>query len=358
MSSPRQESQDARFARNRDSESHPEESFSAPAPAPKVVAAPVETKPAQPLRTKRDVDLAPELAALNLLTAEKAKTPLEAAIDNLNSLIEAKDLASSFQRLDLNRAPISDATVVLGNSLIDNKFTAGQLMDAIEAQISTSARTLLISVCKYIKSKGRAACLTSEGAAMTRILETIRAELDQSALATFLQTEDLEFLLPVVDITSEVSALLVRGGTPAAVLALINEKLPSARSAALLKPVISMAILERVFADSKNIDLSHVDSFADVLARCANGDVAIEADVLFCATRVWCKAGADRSNIKAVFQKLYQSKVVSYEGIVAWRDDRNRGKNDKKPQALMAVNSWIADITPVVTEPADEEVLF
>ncbi len=132
MSSPRQESQDARFARNRDSESHPEESFSAPAPAPKVVAAPVETKPAQPLRTKRDVDLAPELAALNLLTAEKAKTPLEAAIDNLNSLIEAKDLASSFQRLDLNRAPISDATVVLGNSLIDNKFTAGQLMDAIE----------------------------------------------------------------------------------------------------------------------------------------------------------------------------------------------------------------------------------
>merc|ERR1712127_465192 len=82
---------------------------------------------------------------------------------------------------------------------------------------------------------------------------------------------------------------------------------------------------------------------------------AIETDILFAAQHAWCKAGASRKTIRPLFEKLYEAKIVSFQGLVTWRDDRVRGKKDKKPMALLGVNNWLTDITPEPEEESDEE---
>jgi len=117
----------------------------------------------------------------------------------------------------------------------------------------------------------------------------------------------------------------------------LDAKQDSKRNASALKAVVVLAILERVYK-TKTANLSVVDEFQAVLARFepteedAEPDVAIETDILFAAQHAWCKAGASRKTIRPLFEKLYEAKIVSFQGLVTWRDDRVRGHHPHTPQ--------------------------
>lgn len=74
-------------------------------------------------RPKRDVDLAPNLLARTMATGD-GKSALEKALNDRSS-IDEKGLANSFARLSLDKFTPTEAALVIVNSLVDKKLTAG-----------------------------------------------------------------------------------------------------------------------------------------------------------------------------------------------------------------------------------------
>lgn len=324
-------------------------------------------------RKKRGGQLLSENIKTNLISADQMHSPLEIAIEEHRD-ITSKELAASFQRLDLDVTPVADAALILCNSLHDKKFTAAQLRKAVKASNDVkAASSVLLATAKAVQAKGKAtiALLIANDADKQELVALIGGGRTGDALNQFFLSEKLSFLAEDEAIT-RLTAILAEGADVATVLA----SLPPGQSPQL-KPVVVMALIERLF-DGKVLNLSVVDDFAPVLARCkeeevkidpdaAEGEgtgpssasiaarVALEVDILFAAQRVWFGAGAVRAHIKQIFMKFYDLGVVSFEGFAEWRDDRSRGSKNKKPIALLAVVNWITEITPEPEEDDEEE---
>ena len=296
----------------------------------------VKVKEEKIIKIKRTVALAPELLA-NRATKNSLTTPLEDAVEK-RSQLDAKQLVASFGALDLKKTPVAPASLVLANSLVDRKFTVSDLVSSVRDSNSVSeARQVLLGICKVLKTKGKKTLLTDKADDTTAVVELLSQGLDEQAFAKLLVDEDIEYLAPADELSTELMGLLSAAATPADVLAVLDAKQDSKRNASALKAVVVLAILERVYK-TKTANLSVVDEFQAVLARFepteedAEPDVAIETDILFAAQHAWCKAGASRKTIRPLFEKLYEAKIVSFQGLVTWRDDRVRGHHPHTPQ--------------------------
>jgi hypothetical protein len=54
-----------------------------------------------------------------------------------------------------------------------------------------------------------------------------------------------------------------------------------------------------------------------------------------------------------VFEKLFQTKLITWEGFDSWREDREN-KTPNKPKALIQVNAFLDSIKPKEVEEEDE----
>jgi hypothetical protein len=317
-----------------------------------------KTAPEKHERKKRQVEVSASVQNVVAVAASELVSPLQTAIEEHTS-INADQLINSFGRLEIRKTPPKKACKVLANSIVDQKFTTSDLVTAVHSSNDKkNACALVLATCMTIKKKGASAIqiFTSDADDTKRVLQLLQGDKTDEQMQKYLTQQDLKFLLPSDPLLDDLTTLLASNPTPDAVSKMLEANLGQARSASHLKPVILVAILERVF-DGKTMSLDVVDTFSNVLARVSSDtpDMAVETAVLFEAQRVWFKAGAHRPNIQPLFAKLYETKVVSFEGLCAWRDDRTRGKNHKKPIALLAVNNWITDITPVIEEPDEED---
>lgn len=323
-------------------------------------------------RKKRGGQLSDNIKT-NLISADQMRSPLEVAIDEHRD-ISSKELTASMKRLDLDVTPVADAALILCNSLHDKKFTAAQLRTAVKTSNDVkAASSVLLATAKAVQAKGKAtiALLIATDADKQELVTLIGGGRTGDALNQFFLSEELSFLAEDEAVT-QLTSLLASGADVATVLA----SLPAGQSPQL-KPVVVTALIERLF-DGKTLNLSVMDDFASVLARCKEEEVkfnpdaeegedtgpssasiaarvALEVDILFAAQLVWFRAGAVKANIKQIFIKFYDLGVVSFEGFAEWRDDRKRGSKNKKPIALLAVVNWITDITPEPEEDDEEE---
>lgn len=308
-------------------------------------------------RRPRDIELAPELQQKSVVAGDGLHSALEKAIKNRTSINE-EGLIASFQQLDLGEYSSNDAGVVIANSLVDKKITGASIAAAVrETKGSPDVVEVVWATCRVANRKGKAArtLLTADKEATQTIVTFLRGTRNENDFLAELQAHELLFLNPVPDCSAEVEALLASGGEADALLALLRQKLPAGRTAPNLKPLIVNFALEKAFA-TKPADIKVVDAFAAVFALCLDADVDHEVDLVFAAQSVWFRAGAEKATALPLFQKLHELKVVSFDGLCTWRDDRTqRGRKENKAGLLIAVNSWITDITPAPEEEADEE---
>jgi len=293
------------------------------------------------------------------------QSPLELAVDpehKEDTDITFGELTESFRRLDLKKTKPKASALALSSSLLLEKFTLAEMCSSIKANVKNSedASAVVVATLVEIFSKGRRTFLKILGKLeLATINDLVNTGQSSEEYDAFLQTQNLLFLKTVPDVSEEVSQTLQQGASSTETMALLDSKMDSAQTPTNLIPVISTSVLNLVFA-GKDPALDVIVDWAKVLLRCLS-DVASEISILFTAQRVWYKKTKARpmtvnKKLRAVFQKLHECELVSFEALAGWRDDR-KTKVKGKPQALLGVSTWITEITPPEPEPeeGDEE---
>lgn len=292
---------------------------------------------------------------VEVVSYSNAKSPLEIAIEEASDL-DASALTESLDRLDFKKTEADQVGLIFANALVDDKFNLTKFMDAVKARLTDrkdDISTLVRCVISALSNKAdRTRRKVLDGYDTQYLIGLIAADKSEEETDAFLLEQGLYFLKPVPDITDEVNKALGANTDPDALLELINSKVDASQSPSELAPIITEHVLSLVFESKNEPNLEIISVWAPVLIRCES-DAGAEAQVLFAAQRCWYRAGGQRKFIRPLFEKLYDTKVVSFDGLAIWRDDRTKSNSKGKAQALLGCNNWITEITP--PEPEEEE---
>lgn len=287
---------------------------------------------------------------------KNAKSPLQIAIEEVTS-VSVDQLTESFDRLDFKKTEPVDVGLTLANSMVDKKFTISQLIESLEAHCNDDKATVLVAVMQKLHDKGKTALkAVMDDNGMSSVTDALRGSKSDADLDAYLEEVGLAFMKPVPDLRDEIAAALKASTSPDAVIKMIDAKLAADQTPSNLAPVIATHVAGLVFVSKTEANLDAIAPWVPVFNRCKTPeDVEAESNVLFVHQRMWVKSGSNRKFILATFQKLYECKIVSYDGVAVWRDDRSKANKKGKAQALLGCNSWITEITPVIPEEDDEE---
>lgn len=307
-------------------------------------------------KAKREGTWVPKVKKVAIIEYTSEQSPLELAVEDSTSVL-LKELTESFHRLDFKKTSEVETGLAFANSMVDHKFTLGEFLSSLESDLKSTEdqATVVVAVLQKLYPKGKKAYLTALGSTpLDRVNDFIRGGRSGPEFDAFLQEQNLYFLKPVLDMTEEVAAALKQGSTPDAILKAIDSKIEATQSPSNLTPLIAAHVLGLVFTSKTELNLDAIDAWAPVLVRCQS-DVEAEMKILFAAQRVWFRAGKQRKFVRPLFEKFYEAKIVSFDGLACWRDDSAKANKKGKAFALLGVNNWITEITPIVIEEEDEE---
>jgi len=189
------------------------------------------------------------------------------------------------------------------------------------------------------------------------ILNVIAKGLANDALQKVLTDSSLLCLLPVSDLDLHVTKSLNEGKlSPDAVLEYINKNTEAKQNIASLGGVIGAKIGQLIFKDPATPDLEAISQYSKLLKRAVSQpkiDARGMTAVLYALQKAWADANMPKGTLKPVFEKLFQAKLITWEGFDAWREDREN-KTPQKPKALVQVNSFLDSIKPKEVEEEDE----
>lgn len=314
-----------------------------------------EVQQAKQERAARANTYSEDLQQVKTVAYANAKSPLETACVDLTALSEDA-LVESFQRLDLSKTEPTDIGIVLGNSLVDSKFTVEYFLESLAKVESSKDRSSVAgAVMKNLKSKGNIALRNVLGEVDGKeILAAVNPGLSGEEFEKFLDTEELAFLKPLPDLSPEVIAAFDSGASISDILAIINAKLEPTQFPVKLAPIIHAQVFKKVFVSKTVVKYDVIAEYAPLLLR-VQEDLEAEKKVLFACQFAWKKNGGQRKFILPLFKALYDAQVVSFEALAGWRDDRTKSNSKGKAQALLGTNNWITEITPPPEEESDEE---
>jgi len=282
---------------------------------------------------------------------------LERAIED-KQVVTVADLTDGLGNLKLtadNRSPFSE---IIAKSIFLNRLTLKEAVESLQDKLPIDAPAAVIGILQFLKTKkGEEAVLAIISHSKLNILNVIAKDLPTDALEKFLNESSLQCLMPVSDLDQHVTKSLSEGKlSPDAVLEYINKNTESKQSIASLGGAVGARIGQLIFLDAANFDLEVITQFSKLLRRAVcqpKNDARGMAAVLYGVQKAWSEAKMPKGTLKPVFEKLFNSKLVAWEGFDFWREDREN-KTPNKPKALVQVHSFLDAIKPKEVEEEDE----
>ena len=298
---------------------------------------------------KRDIKLSDDLENAVLVgDISDRTTTLESCILDRKEVASIEDLTTSLKRLDVSTLDEEGLIVVLQKTVQAKTVTMTDMLATLKENTKTAdeASNVLTKVFSTL-SRANGEMYLRNLVSDLDYLSTLSNNLDGEALSTYLETNDLYFLKPMDDLSKTIDLT----GTAAATLTFINGKVDEKLPVDYLTTMVVEEALTRVFKDTKNIDMKVFSEFAPLIARCVQGEIALQTDIVFMVQQAWFKAGADKSTIKNIFKELYDLEIVTFPAFQSWRENtKNKAKG--KLQCLLKVNNFLDEITP--PEPREE----
>jgi hypothetical protein len=189
------------------------------------------------------------------------------------------------------------------------------------------------------------------------ILKVIADGLSPTQLEKLLTDSSLLCLKPVSALDEHVTKLLSEGKqSPDEVLEYITKNTESKQNVSSLGAAVGSRLGKTIFADVNKPDLEAIPQFAKLIRRTVSQpkvDARGMMAFLYAIQKSWSDASMPKGALKPVFEKLYESKLITWEGFDSWREDREN-KTPNKPKALVQVNSFLDTIKPKEVEEEDE----
>jgi hypothetical protein len=285
------------------------------------------------------------------------KSTLERAIED-KQVVTVDDLTEGLENLKLTADNRSSFSEVIAKSIFLNKVTLKEAVDSLNDKLPADAPAAVIGILQFLKSKkGEEAVLAIISHSKLNILDVIAKGLSSDALEKFLSESSLLCLMPVSALDLHVAKSLNEGKlSPDAVMEYINKNTEAKQNISSLGGVVGARIGQLIFQDAAKLDLEVLTQFTKLLRRVVSqpkNDPRAMAAVLYDIQKAWSDAKMPKGTLKPVFEKLFQTKLIAWEGFDSWREDREN-KTPNKPKALVQVNSFLDSIKPKEVEDEDE----
>jgi hypothetical protein len=308
-----------------------------------------DKEPIKPTRSPREEPSAKQ--------AEVEKSTLESALDDKKQTITVDDLTDGLENLKITADNRSQFNDTIARSLFLNTLTLKEAIEALEEKQGSDAPATIIGILQLLKTKkGEAAVLAMIEHSKLNILDVIAKDQSQEAQEKLLTESSLICLRPVSALDEHVTKLLTEGKqAPDAILEYINKNTEAKQSVSSLGGALGARLGQLIFQDPAGPNLEVITQFAKLVRRAVTqpkNDPRGMTAILYALQKAWGDAKMPKG-LKSVFEKLFQAKLVTWEGFDAWREDREN-KTPYKPKALVQVFSFLDSIKPKEVEEEDE----
>lgn len=274
--------------------------------------------------------------------------------ESVNVKVLAKDIA----KLSLDEEKQGELCEVLAKSVNLERIKLAEAVNTLTEKVPETAAAVVTQLLQVLlKKKKEKKLLKMVSKSKLDVLDIIAKGLEGDKLQEFLAEKELLCLVPVADVSTDVTKKLEAEGAASvdAVLKLVNDEIDVQLSAASVVPAVSKYLFSQVFKGD-TIDTDVIKTFVPLLNRCLNvpkPDFEAHKDVLFAAQKKWDKSNYS-GNIKDIFISLHENELLTHEAFNLWKED-TKSKTKGKMKALLKVNSWIESITPIPVSEFDED---
>lgn len=288
--------------------------------------------------------------------SEVEKSTLERALEQKDT-VSVNDLMEGLETLKITDDNRTVFTETIAKSLFLNKITLKEAVGALEEKAPKDAPVAVLSVLQLLKSKkGEQTLLAMVEHSKLNVLDVIAKGQSPEAAEKLLSSSSLLCLKPASAVEEHVKKALTEGKqSPDEILDYINKN-ESKQSVSALGEALGTRIGQLIFQDPANPNLEAITQYSKLLKRVVSQpkiDVRGMMAVLYGLQKAWSDAKMPKGSLKNVFEKLYQAKLIAWEGFDAWREDRDN-KAASKLKALVQVNSFLDSIKPQEVEEDDE----
>ena len=289
---------------------------------------------------------------------QEAKSGLERALED-KSPVTVDDLAEGLANLKLTADNRSQFSEVVAKSLFLNKLTLKEGVEVLEEKLPSDAPAAVIGILQFLKTKkGDAAVLDMVEHSKVNILDVIAKGLSRDALQKFLTDSSLLCLMPASDLDKYVTKSLTEGKlAPDAILDYINKNSDSKQNISSLGGAIGARMGQLIFQDPAKPNFEVVTQYSKLLQRAVckpqNQTRGMTA-VLYALQKSCGDAKFPKGALKSLFEKLYEAKLITWEGFDAWREDRET-KTSNKTTALVQVTAFFDTIKPKEEEDEGDD---
>jgi len=289
-----------------------------------------------------------------VIPVEETKNVLEIALQDQKT-VDIKQLTQGLGKLQLDAAKRSDLANVLAKSLIDKTVALLSMISTLEEEREEDEVSgIVIEVLQSFKQKKGENSLLAL-VKDKNILAVIASKKVGKQLDTFLTEKDLVCLIPVPDLTDDVSKFLSEGKPPNEILSFLQSKVDSKLNLSKLALPVLSHVLKEMEVETKAPKLDAIDKYVDLLKRVVGNDRETEVKMIYTVLNA-----TERDVLKSVFAKLCVLKICSVESFLDWRDDTKLSKESKETQqkkkaVLVKVNDWLSEIETALKKEQEGE---
>lgn len=279
---------------------------------------------------------------------ESKRASFDDLIENGDSLT-VEELTEGIKSLDLDDPNVrARFAVSLKTSIVEKTVDFKVAVDTVKNNgeyVSSILTRSLEDLISSTSEENAAAVVKESGVDILQYIDEITASL--ACLAT---SEDC---------TDKVVSSITEGKSGADVVSLIKELVDEKIDPGFLAEPTGDAIFTKVFAGGEY----HGDvlkDFEPVIAHVGSVTLSAQVEYIVQCHSAWFKAGVKKGQVKSAFEELSESKTISIDAFLFWKDDASSKNAPGKKKAIIQTISFVNALmtkknTPVEVDE-DEDV--